>query len=83
MAQRETGATKTSFKKPNYRSQTIEIAEKMEVKSTIMVMMPGYMNSEKFTPAGPLKVGDRAVPNTKRNNSGWPKEATIRGLSYQ
>ena len=81
--QRETGATKTSFKKPNSRSQTIDMAENTEVKSTVMQMMPGKMKAEKFTPCGPLTLGESAVPKTKRKRMGWPKDAKIRALSYQ
>ncbi len=37
-------ATNTSFKKPNSRSQIIDMAEKIDVNSTLMPMTPGYMN---------------------------------------
>ena len=40
-AQRGTGATSTSFKKPNSRSQMIDMAENIDVNSTLMPMMPG------------------------------------------
>ena len=45
-AQRGTGATRTSFRKPNSRSQMMEMPETIEVNSTLMPMMPGYMNSK-------------------------------------
>src|SRR3970282_1360696 len=40
-AQREMGATITSFKKPISRSQMMEIAEKTAVKRIVMAMIPG------------------------------------------
>ena len=43
-AQRSIGATRTSFKKPNSRSQTIDIAPKMALNRIDIPMMPGYMN---------------------------------------
>ena len=42
--ERSMGATRTSFRKPNSRSHTIDIAPKMAVKRIAMPMMPGYMN---------------------------------------
>ena len=39
----EIGATMTSFKKPTSRSQTIEMAEKTEVKRSVIAIMPGYI----------------------------------------
>jgi hypothetical protein len=41
MAQRRTGATSISRRKPNSRSQTIDAAEKMAVNSTDMASTPG------------------------------------------
>jgi len=43
-AQRSIGATRTSFRKPNSRSQTIDMAPKIAVNRIDMPMMPGYMN---------------------------------------
>ena len=43
-AQRSIGATSTSFKNPNSRSHTIDIAPKIALKRMDMPMMPGYMN---------------------------------------
>jgi len=43
-AQRSMGATSTSFRKPNSRSHTIDIAPKIALKRIDMPMMPGYMN---------------------------------------
>ncbi len=43
-AQRGTGATSTSFRNPNSRSQMIEIAEKIDVNRMLMPITPGYMN---------------------------------------
>jgi len=42
--QRATGATGTSFRKPNSRSRTMEMPENTAVKSTDIPMMPGYMS---------------------------------------
>ena len=41
IAERSIGATSTSLRNPNSRSQTIDIALKIDVKSTAMPMMPG------------------------------------------
>ena len=43
-AQRSMGATRTSLRNPNSRSQTIDIAPKIAVNRMDMPMMPGYMN---------------------------------------
>jgi len=43
-AERSIGATSTSLRKPNSRSQTIDIAPKIAVKRIAIPMMPGYMN---------------------------------------
>jgi len=43
-AQRSIGATNTSFRKPNSRSHTIDIAPKIEVNRIDIPMMPGYTN---------------------------------------
>ncbi len=43
-AERSMGATSTSRRKPNSRSQTIDMALNTEVKRTAMPMIPGYMN---------------------------------------
>jgi len=43
-ADRSIGATRTSLRKPNSRSQTIDIAPKIAVKRIAIPMMPGYMN---------------------------------------
>ena len=59
------------------------MAEKTEVKSTVIEMIPGKMNSENLMPLGPVKEGESAVPSTNRKRIGWPSEATIRALSYQ
>ncbi len=44
ICRRETGATSVSFRKPNWRSQSIAMPEKTELKSTVMPMTPGAMN---------------------------------------
>ena len=41
---RGTGATRVSLRKPNWRSQSMAMPEKMELKSTVMPMTPGAMN---------------------------------------
>ena len=43
-AARLMGATKTSLRKPNSRSQTMDMALKIELNSTDMPMIPGKMN---------------------------------------
>ena len=44
MPVREMGATRISRRKPYSRSQTTEMPANSEVVSTVMAMMPGYMN---------------------------------------
>ena len=65
---RETGATMTSLRNPNSRSQTIEMAEKIAVKSTVIASVPGNMNWRKSTaPACEPDIAEpRPVPNTNR-----------------
>ena len=41
---REMGATSISFMKPNSRSHTIEMDEKIDEKRMVMPIMPGKMN---------------------------------------
>ena len=51
-ALRCTGATSISRMKPNSRSHTIEIAEKIAVKRTLMAITPGNMKVRKSRPLG-------------------------------
>ena len=44
MDRREMGATSISFMKPNSRSQTMEMDEKMDANRMVMPIMPGKMN---------------------------------------
>ena len=44
IAMRDTGATRVSLRKPNWRSQSMAIPEKMELKRTVMPMTPGATN---------------------------------------
>ena len=44
MLSRGTGATKVSLRKPNWRSQSKPIPEKIDVKSTVIPITPGAMN---------------------------------------
>src|SRR5262252_1867560 len=44
-ADRSIGATNTSLRKPNSRSQMMDIPLKIEEKSTAIPMIPGYMNT--------------------------------------
>src|SRR3989442_1265705 len=44
IARRGTGATKVSFRNPNWRSHSIAIPENMAVNSTVMPITPGAMN---------------------------------------
>jgi len=71
---RSMGATSTSLRKPNSRSQTIDMAPKMAVKRIAIPMMPGYMNwmYERPRPnvAPPLSAELSPEPNTIRNRSG-------------
>ena len=44
MPLRPSGATRISFKNPNSRSQTIDKPDITELMSTVMAIMPGYIN---------------------------------------
>src|SRR5207253_6711735 len=44
IARRGTGATRVSFKNPNWRSHSMAIPENMAVNSTVMPITPGAMN---------------------------------------
>ena len=83
IADRLTGATSISRRKPNSRSQTIEAAEKMAVNSTDMASTPGYTNVLKLMPGGsPWPASeDRPVPSTNRNSTGWTRLVTARSRS--
>jgi hypothetical protein len=82
-AVRDTGATSTSLRKPNSRSHTTEMAERIAVNSTAMHRMPGNMNWRKSSapPAADDIAWPRPVPNTNRNSSGCASEAMIRARS--
>ena len=45
------GATSISRRKPNSRSHTIDMAEKIAVMTTLIATMPGNMNFLKSKPA--------------------------------
>ena len=47
MAPRGIGATSSSLRKPNSRSQTIEIAANMLENSTVIAAIPGTRNDTK------------------------------------
>src|SRR5215211_2056095 len=81
MAVVETGATSISRRKPNSRSQTIEIPENAAVNSTEVASTPGNRKVRKST--SPLEAisDDRPVPSTNRNSTGWTSEETIRERS--
>jgi len=88
-ADRSMGATRTSFRKPNSRSQTIDIAPKIAVNRIAMPMMPGYTNwMYENPPAVPNSEPRpnaelRPEPNTTRNNNGCASDATSRQRSRQ
>lgn len=75
---REMGATNTSRRKPNSRSQTIEMAEKMAVKSTAILNTPGKRNVWKFTPCDAPKLLDKPAPKINRNIKGCTSEVITR-----
>lgn len=80
IADRLTGATSISRRKPISRSQTIEAAERMAVNSTDMASTPGQTNVLKLIGGGspwPASV-DRPVPRTNRNSTGWTRLVTVR-----
>src|SRR5215213_10822810 len=81
MAVVETGATSISRRKPNSRSQTIEIPENAAVNSTEVASTPGNRKVRKST--SPLEAisDDRPVPSTNRNSTGWTSEEMIRERS--
>ncbi|HEY4662213.1 MAG TPA: hypothetical protein VIH07_00895 [Candidatus Humimicrobiaceae bacterium] len=59
----EIGATRISLRNPNSRSQTIDIALKKEVKSTVIPTIPGNIKSRKSLPPPPPKVlKELAIP---------------------
>ena len=76
------GATSTSLRKPNSRSQTMETPAKREFVSTVMAMMPGYINIMKSTPgvSVPMMLL-KPAPKIRRNISGKANDETMRGRS--
>ena len=79
---RPRGATRISLRKPYSRSQTTEMPAKSELVSTVMAMMPGYMNWMKFTPRanGPMTLV-KPAPKITRKRSGIAKLDSIRERS--
>jgi hypothetical protein len=73
MAPRGIGATSSSLRKPNSRSQTIEIAANMLANSTVIVAIPGTRNETKSVPAqasGSLTEARRPKPNATSQRNG-------------
>ncbi len=66
--ERGMGATSISLRKPNSRSQMMEMAENMAVNSTVMHTMPGYMKVMYFVSPLPkdLNAACRPVPMRTR-----------------
>ena len=78
IAPRRTGATSISRRKPNSRSQTIEIAENSAVNRTVIAITPGNMKVRKSTPPLEGSIRARPLPRMKRNSTGCINEVTIR-----
>lgn len=84
MEVREMGATNISLRKPNSRSQTVEIVEKNATLITLMAIMPGYMNCIKSRPKLPFaSVPWSPEPKMTRNIMGCIKVVKILPLSRQ
>ena len=78
----ETGATSISRRKPNSRSQTIEMPAKAAVNSTDIESTPGNRKVLKSTPPVPACISEPSpLPRTKRNSSGWITEEMTRVMS--
>jgi hypothetical protein len=78
---RRTGATSISRMKPNSRSHTMEMAEKMAVNSTAMASAPGNMNVLKLSlPVTPRVIPPNLLPRTNRNSTGCIREVKMRSL---
>src|SRR6195256_6215530 len=82
-------ATRNSFRKPKSRSQTMDIAPKMEVNKIAIPMMPGYMNWMYERPPGvpklalPFNDELKPEPKTTRKRRGCASEAATRQRSRQ
>ena len=63
----DTGATITSFKKPNSLSQTIDTAENTDVNNIVIVRTPGNINCLKSTLPPPISAIAGAKPLPKVN----------------
>ena len=76
------GATSTSFKKPNSLSQTTDMPENMDVISTVMAIMPGYINWMKSTPgvSEPM-IRLKPAPKITRKSRGMAKDDNSRERS--
>ena len=71
MGPRGMGATSSSLRKPNSRSQTIEMAANMLENSTVIVASPGTRNDTKSGPApGSLTEARRPNPNAINHRNG-------------
>ncbi len=81
---RDMGATSTSLRKPNSRSQTIDTPDMNEPMSTDIAMMPGYMNWVKLMPPDMTPMLPWSpLPNMNRKNTGKSRALNIRALSCQ
>ena len=70
MAPRGIGATSNSLRKPNSRSQTIEIAANMLANSTVIAAIPGTRNETKSSPAARRLHEGEADPNATSQRNG-------------
>src|SRR4029453_6785831 len=76
-----TGATSISRRKPNSRSQTMEMPENAAVNSTEGASTPGNRKVGKSPSPGEPISAERTVASTNRNSTGWTSEETIRERS--
>ena len=78
----EIGATSISRRKPNSRSQTIEMPANAAVNSTDIASTPGNRKVLKSTPPVPAETrAPSPPPSTNRNSSGWITEERTRAGS--
>ena len=66
IASRGTGATRVSFRKPNCRSHSRPIPEKIDENSIDMPTTPGAMNWSELPMPARWNIATKPKPNTRR-----------------
>lgn len=77
ITRRGTAATSISFRKPDWRSHSSTMPEKMELNRTVMPMTSGARNCMLLPVPDRYNTGPNPNPRARRYRVGCPSDATI------